>query len=243
MACVTALCVGAVLEKMKSGHFSYDLTHALNGALTGLVSITAGCSVFEPWAAAVVGMVAGVIYLLVSHLLIKLRIDDAVDAIPVHLGGGLWGVVATGLFASPSHLSNLYDNINDPVGGWFYAWSKGSGDATMLGVQLLGLLFIIGWTTAIMLPFFLVLSKANLLRVDALEEDVGLDISHHYARAYNLEGPDKAQLLALMKRRRERDKDRQFGRNNRFEAVVRDVMAQEDNKVRFDNKLVVMEDN
>ena len=57
---------------------------------TGLVAITAGCATVETWAAVVIGITAGWVYLAISKLLIRLRIDDAVDAIPVHMGGGAW---------------------------------------------------------------------------------------------------------------------------------------------------------
>lgn len=106
-------------------------------------------------------------------------IDDAVDAIPVHLAGGTWGLFATGLFASPTGLRRYYDVEFAKHVGLFYSWGRGSSDATMLGCQLVGFLFIIGWVTAIMLPFFLLLNYLGLLRADSLEEIVGLDVSYH----------------------------------------------------------------
>lgn len=71
---------------MKTGEASYDLTMAMNGALGGLVAITAGTSVVTPGMALLIGMVGGWVYLAFSKLLIRLKIDDAVDAIPVHFG-------------------------------------------------------------------------------------------------------------------------------------------------------------
>lgn len=75
----------------RTGEPIYDLRMAMNGSLAGLASITAGCGVMEPWAAVVVGLLAGVLYVGASNGLLLLELDDAVDAIPVHLGGGLWG--------------------------------------------------------------------------------------------------------------------------------------------------------
>ena len=83
---MTSLAVSAILAKRQTGETSYDLSDALNGCLAGLVSITAGCGMYEPWAAVVIGMIGGAVYLMACELLIKFRIDDAVDAIPVHLG-------------------------------------------------------------------------------------------------------------------------------------------------------------
>merc|ERR1719491_2697801 len=71
----------------------------MNGALGGLVAITAGCSVVQPWAACIIGVVGGLVYYGFSKFLIKMKIDDAVDAVPVHFANGIWGVIAVGLFA------------------------------------------------------------------------------------------------------------------------------------------------
>ena len=60
----------------------------MNGTLSGLVSITGGCAVIEPWAAVVIGFAAGVLYLCTSKLLVRMRIDDVVDAVPVHCSSG-----------------------------------------------------------------------------------------------------------------------------------------------------------
>ena len=80
----------------------------MNGALGGLVAITANCSVVEPWAAVIIGIIAGWVYVFSSKLLVALKIDDAVDAIPVHLFNGMWGCIATGVFASPRFVRAAY---------------------------------------------------------------------------------------------------------------------------------------
>ena len=132
------------------------------------------CGIIEPWSAVVIGFFAGLLFLASSMLLMRLRLDDAVDAIPVHLTGGCWGVIATGLFASPTGLRRYYDvDVAEHV-GFLY-----SGDGTLLGCQFIGLIFIIGWVTAVMLPFFMILNYLGLLRADRLEEIVGLDVSYH----------------------------------------------------------------
>ena len=131
------------------------------------------------------GTVAGIVYLSASNLLVRLKIDDAVDAIPVHFFNGLWGLVAVGLFASPLKLENAYGRSKHV--GWCYSWSKGSSDATLLGTNLVGFLFIVGWVLFTMLPFFFLLSYLGWFRSDPLEEIVGLDISYHGGSAYRVD--------------------------------------------------------
>ena len=165
----------------------------MNGALSGLVGITAGCSVVEPWAAFIIGIVAGWTYIFWSNLLVKLKIDDAVDAIPVHLGNGIWGCIAVGLFAEPGRLMAAYGTDHGHY-GWFYMWGDGSGDARLLAAQICGVLWVISWVAVIMTPYFHLLNTLGLFRVDAIEEEVGLDISHHKGAAYDLSGPSEGDL-------------------------------------------------
>jgi len=160
----------------------YDTTATMNGVLTGLAAITAPCGSVYPWAAFVIGIVAGWLYLFGSKLLVRFRIDDVVDAVPVHLFGGAWGLISTGLF-SPRHLlTQAYNRgIHE---GWFYAWGNGSGDFTVIGIQLLGVLWIIGWVTFTFGIFTLALHWFSLLRTDAITEELGLDRSIHKGSAY-----------------------------------------------------------
>jgi len=161
----------------------WDVGCCMNGALCGLASITGGCSVVDTWAGVVIGIVAGFVYVLSSKLLVKLRIDDVVDAVPVHFFGGIWGLLATGLLAEPSRLAKAY-LIYDHQ-GWFYSWGKKSGDANLLLNQILLMLWIIGFAGISMALYFLVLKFLGLLRVNETDEDVGLDISVHKGSAYN----------------------------------------------------------
>jgi Amt family ammonium transporter len=91
-----------------TGVHTYDLGYTMNGCLTGLVAVTAGCATVETWVAVLIGIVAGWVYIGASKLLIRYRIDDAVDAIPVHMVGGMWGVIATGLFTKKDLLHNAF---------------------------------------------------------------------------------------------------------------------------------------
>jgi Amt family ammonium transporter len=65
----------------------------------------------------------------------------------------------------------------------------GSGDGKLLACEIIGVLFIIGWVGVIMIPYFLILNMLGMFRVDAIEEEVGLDISHHKGAAYDMSGP------------------------------------------------------
>jgi Amt family ammonium transporter len=167
----------------------------MNGCLTGLVAITAGCATVETWAAVIIGFFAGLFYLMASKLLVRLRIDDAVDAIPVHMIGGAWGVIATGLFSKPSLMEAAF-GMGEHA-GWFYEWSEGSGDFTLLGIQLCGVLFIIGWTSVTMGTFFYVLNFFGMFRISALEEEVGMDISRHKGACYTMDEAPKEKVEEL----------------------------------------------
>lgn len=200
--CVVCMFFDSIMEAMSSGEVSYDVTMAMNGALSGLVAITAGTATITPWAALVIGGVGGIVYWCMSKLLIRLKIDDAVDAVPVHLGNGIWGLIAAGLF-SKGELMEVAGYQTDHQ-GWFYEWGEGSADANLLLCQIFAVLWIMGWVTAVMGPFFIILNKAGMFRVDPLEEEVGLDISHHKGSGYDFSGPHKEHVEELMEIRASR---------------------------------------
>lgn len=82
---VTALCIDTIVQEHKTGEVTFNLGYAMNGCLAGLVSITAGCAVVQSWAALLIGAIGGALFLGCSKLLVQRRIDDAVDAVPVHV--------------------------------------------------------------------------------------------------------------------------------------------------------------
>jgi hypothetical protein len=127
----------------------------------------------EPWAAVVIGMLAGLIYLAFSALLILFKIDNAIDAIPVHQANGLGGVFAVGLLACPDAVHTVLGD--DAHAGVFYT----PDDATLLAAQIVGILFIVAWTLVTMYPFFLSLNYFGWFRVNELEEIVELDATYH----------------------------------------------------------------
>jgi Amt family ammonium transporter len=190
---VSAMFTDTLIGMCTESHAEYDISMAMNGALGGLVGITANCSVVEPWAAVMIGAISGIVYVFSSKLLVKLKIDDAVDAIPVHFFCGIWGCIATAIFASDKLVSNAYGYTNK--GGILY------GSGSLLGVEIAGVLFVIGWTAGIMTPFFLILNALGLFRVDPTEEKVGLDISHHKGAAYDMTAADKTDVEEMIVQR------------------------------------------
>lgn len=191
--CVSALFTDTILGLISTGEAEYDLTMAMNGCLGGLVGITANCSVVEPWAAILIGIISGWVYVLSSKLLVLLKIDDAVDAIPVHGFCGIWGCLATGIFGSTDRIAFAYGTAD--TGGILY------GKFNLIGVEIIGVLFIIAWCVGVMTPFFLLLNALGMLRVDPMEEKVGLDISHHKGAAYDLTGPKSEDVDQLAEAR------------------------------------------
>lgn len=192
--------LGAVLislytEYEASGESIFSISMAMNGALSGLVAITAGCGTVELWAGLLIGLIAGALYVGGHYLLLYFQVDDVVDGIPVHLLNGAWGMVATGLFSSPAATLAAYGT--DAHVGWFYSLGAGSSDATLLGNQILALLFLIGWSSCTMVPFFLILQYFDWLRLDSIKEVVGLDQSYHGAALAEAEEEVLADVKAF----------------------------------------------
>ncbi len=142
-----------------------DLSMSINGALAGLVAITAPCAVVSPLSSILIGTLAAPVVTFGVVLLDKMHIDDPVGAIPVHGMCGVWGTVALGLFHSSEGL--LY-------GGGF----------GLLGVQALGSITVVLFTFGSMLIIFKLLAATVGLRVSEQEEIRGLDIGEHGMESY-----------------------------------------------------------
>lgn len=153
-----------------------DVSMCLNASLAGLVAITAPCDVTDCLGAVVIGAVAGVLVVFgVWFLDNVLRVDDPVGAVAVHMMNGIWGTVATGLFATTSAPGN------DTVIGLFYG-----GGFRQLGIQLLGFAAVAAWTAVTITLAYLGIRAAVGLRVTEEEEIVGLDSTEHgLASAYS----------------------------------------------------------
>ncbi len=146
-----------------------DVSMCLNASLAGLVAITAPCDVTDCLGAIIIGAVAGVLVVFGVWLLdYKLRVDDPVGAVAVHMMNGIWGTIAVGLFATPSAPGN------DSVVGLFYG-----GGFHQLGIQLLGFVTVAAWATICITITFMVIKSTIGLRVSEEEEIVGLDVMEH----------------------------------------------------------------
>ena len=147
-----------------------DVSMSLNGALAGLVGITAPTAVVSPLGAIAIGAVAGLIVVFsVTFIDTVAHIDDPVGAISVHGVCGVWGTLAVGLFG-----------CTDTVKGLFYG-----GGFNQLGVQALGALAVCLWTVVTTTVLFLLIRQTVGLRVSLKEELSGLDLSEHSTESYS----------------------------------------------------------
>lgn len=212
---LVALFVNLWWLERTTGEPFFDLKYAMNGSLCGLVAVTGPCGVVEPWAALVIGTIAGLLYIWGSRMLVRMRLDDAVDAIPVHLLNGMWGLIAVGLFASPRRLEQVYGSgtLKDHP-GWFYSFRHGGSDARLLGAQLVGMVFILAWVIFFMFPFFIWLDWKGWFRSDPLEEVVGLDLSYHGGLALLSTDEVNPEYVSAYKRKKEENLRRRSGNNN-----------------------------
>ena len=147
-----------------------DVTQMGNGALAALVGITASCAFVDPWAAIVIGLVAGLIVPPLIVAVDKIKIDDPIGALPVHGMAGIWGTLACGLFATQERANTLAVG----EGGLF---TEGTGH--QLWVQFYGVAATIGFTFTLSLIVFLAIKYTVGLRVSEEHELRGLDISEH----------------------------------------------------------------
>ncbi|MCG6881952.1 MAG: ammonium transporter [Deltaproteobacteria bacterium] len=137
-----------------------DIGMSLNGALAGLVAITAPCANVTPFSAVIIGAIAGIIVVFSVFFFDKIKVDDPVGAVSVHGINGAWGTLAAGLF-----------NI-------------GGTSGKIIGVQILGIVACFVWTFGTAFILFKIIDKTIGLRVSADEEREGLDYSEHGGNAY-----------------------------------------------------------
>ncbi len=158
---VSAMVISAIIFKRPS------LGLSLNGALAGLVAITAGCNVVTPLGAVLIGLIAGTV-LVYSVILFDqiIKIDDPVGAISVHGVCGALGTLLVGVFSTD--------------GGLLYG-----GGLRLLGIQAIGVLSVGAWALGAGFLLFSILKKVNGLRVSKRIEEEGLDVYEHGESAYN----------------------------------------------------------
>jgi len=167
----------------------YDVGGLCNGILAGLVSVTAGCGNVESHSALFIGLVGAFVYQLASMALVRMRVDDPVDAVPVHACCGIWACFATALFD--------WGDGMDTYHGW-NAWKcyqnaeetgcmSGAAGKGLLA-QLVLVITVILWSGAWATIAFVLMKKTGLLRVSVEVEAAGIDtMSHSPPKAYQME--------------------------------------------------------
>lgn len=176
MAPVSAGLVTLAYHKFRFREF--NVTKIFNSILAGLVASSAPCASVEPEDAVVIGVIAAIFYEACSQAVLYFKIDDVLDAFAVHGGGGLWGVLAVGLFAHQDLLFRVRgDHENDfgllRGGGWY-----------QFGVQALEATVLSAWGFGLSAAVFGILRLLKILRVSKYEEEKGLDETSHAGYAY-----------------------------------------------------------
>lgn len=160
-----------------------DVSMCLNASLAGLVAITAPCDVTDAFGAIVIGAVAGLLVVFGVWLLdYKLRVDDPVGAVAVHMMNGIWGTISVGFFATSTAPGYSIANASGKeIVGLFYG-----GGFELLGLQLIGFASVAAWTAVTITIVFMIIKAVVGLRVSQEEEIVGLDSKEHgLASAYS----------------------------------------------------------
>lgn len=147
-----------------------DLSMMLNGAIGGLVAITAACAFVAPWAAIVIGLGAGMIVVLGVLLVERIGIDDPIGAVAAHGMSGVWGTLALGFLTVPE----LAENLATGSGGLLYGGGLGQ-----LGTQALGLAAVGAFTFTASFGVLWVMKATVGIRTEPEVETLGLDVSEH----------------------------------------------------------------
>jgi ammonium transporter, Amt family len=154
---------------------TFDIGMAGNGAIGGLVAITGPAGYVDPWAAPIIGGVAGIV-VVYGVLWIDRRVDDPVGALAAHGVAGIWGALSCGLFAVPRL---AHHNLPGSRGGLLT-----SGSFVQLGSQLVGIAVVAAFTFLVSYAVFWLIAKTYGLRVSPQDENAGLDISEHGMYGY-----------------------------------------------------------
>ncbi|KAK4258320.1 hypothetical protein QN277_007778 [Acacia crassicarpa] len=179
-------------KRILSGH--WNVTDVCNGLLGGFAAITAGCSVVEPWAAIICGVVAAAVLIGCNKLAEKMRYDDPLEAAQLHGGCGAWGIIFTALFAKREYVDQVYPGKAGRPHGLFMG-----GGGRLLGAHVIQILVIVGWVSATMGTLFFILHKLKLLRISPEDEMAGMDLTRHGGFAYVYEDESQKHGIQLRK--------------------------------------------
>lgn len=155
-----------------------DAGMSVNGLLAGLVAITAPCAFVDQWAAVVIGLIAGVLVCIATPILEKLKIDDPVGAIPVHMVNGAFGVLCVGIFANGNPDTAAWNGVESAVTGLV------KGGTTQILAQTAEVLAVFVAVFGLSFLFFKVCYAMGLMRVSREVELEGLDMPEMGSLAY-----------------------------------------------------------
>ena len=199
----TLAAAGGVMSGFVAGFvkdLTWEVNNGMNGALAGLVSITASCSVVEPLSAFFIGVIGGIVYVIASHMVYVMGIDDPVGGAFVHGFAGIWGVLSVAFFGEDETIAAAGYALPDDYTG-FDKTAEHFG--VRLGGQMLGVVMILLWTVGNALAIFVPLRLLDLLmnaiwkpdgtgyekfvcighgvglRVHPKTEQIGIDIAEH----------------------------------------------------------------
>jgi Amt family ammonium transporter len=159
--------LAATAGAVSSGVLAFGVTNRLdagqfmNGCLGGLVAITAGANLFSSPLAILIGLVGGMVVVAAEEILNYFKIDDAVGAIPVHLGAGIWGTLAVGLYGDLELIGTGLSRFGQ------------------IGIQLLGIGVYAAWAFGVTFTVLLLVKQVHNLRVSKEDEKMGLNLSEH----------------------------------------------------------------
>jgi Amt family ammonium transporter len=181
VAAAAALAGWLLVEKIRQGHPTS--LGAASGAVAGLVAITPACAFVAPWAAVVIGLLAGVLCSLATGLKYRFNLDDSLDVVGVHLIAGIWGSVAIGFFGASS--------VNSVgVDGLFYG-----GGAALLGKQAFGVAFVAAYSFIATLIIGYAIEKTIGFRVKRDVEVAGIDLNEHAETAYEMTSSSRGGVI------------------------------------------------
>jgi len=181
VAAAAALIGWILVEKVRNGHAT--TLGAASGAVSGLVAITPACAFVAPWAAVVIGFLAGVICSIAVGMKYLFNFDDSLDVVGVHLVGGIWGSLSIGLFGSSAVNSIGLD-------GLFFG-----GGTALLGKQALGVAMVAGYSFLATLIIGFAIEKTIGFRVTKESELEGVDFNEHAESAYEMSGSTRGGSL------------------------------------------------
>ncbi len=183
VATAAALLGWIVVEKLRDGHPTS--LGAASGAIAGLVAITPACAFVAPWAAVIIGLIAGALCALAAAMKYKFGFDDSLDVVAVHLVGGLWGCISIGFFGT-SAVNSL------GIDGLLYG-----GGTTLLGKQAFGAFMVMAYSFVVTLILGFIIDKTIGFRVKPESEIAGIDLSELAESAYEMAPSSKVESSVL----------------------------------------------